>query len=75
MPYFKPGLVVKDFLIKKNQLQNIVILFLFKNGEVACIQKLHYGEGVMKKTFLIELLDIILTLSFVGFFRFLKRLL
>ncbi|CAD8109475.1 unnamed protein product [Paramecium sonneborni] len=75
MPYFKYGIQAIDFLIQKNQINNNVILFLLRNGDVACIQPLQYGEGVLKKTFIIELLDIILTLSFIGFFRYLKRLL
>ncbi|CAD8100531.1 unnamed protein product [Paramecium primaurelia] len=75
MPYFKYGIQAIDFLIQKNQINNNVILFLLKNGDVACIQPLQYGEGVLKKTFIIELLDIVLTLSFIGFFRYLKRLL
>ncbi|CAD8119158.1 unnamed protein product [Paramecium primaurelia] len=75
MPYFKYGVQAIDFHIQKNQINNNVILFLLKNGDVACIQPLQYGEGVLKKTFIIELLDIVLTLSFIGFFRYLKRLL
>ncbi|CAD8208042.1 unnamed protein product [Paramecium octaurelia] len=75
MPYFKYGVQAIDFHIQKNQINTNVILFLLKNGDVACIQPLQYGEGVLKKTFIIELLDIVLTLSFIGFFRYLKRLL
>ncbi|CAD8116454.1 unnamed protein product [Paramecium sonneborni] len=75
MPYFKYGIQAIDFLIQKNQINNNVILFLLRNGDVACIQPLQYGEGVLKKTFIIELLDIVLTLSFIGFFRYLKRIL
>lgn len=75
MPYFKSGLVMKDFMIKRNQLQHTVIIFLFKEGEVACIQKLNYGEGVLKKTVISEALDIALTLCYVGCLSHLKRLL
>ncbi|KAM3143347.1 hypothetical protein pb186bvf_004408 [Paramecium bursaria] len=74
MPFLEPNLIFKDFLVSKNSYNNIVVMFLFKGGDIACIQKLQYGEGVLKKTFLVELLDILLTLAFIGFFRFIKRI-
>jgi hypothetical protein len=46
---------------------------VFDGGEVAGIQILQYGEGVLNKTFIIELMDVVLTLAFIGFFRFVKR--
>lgn len=51
-----------------------MLVLIFDGGEVAGIQILQYGEGVLNKTFMIELMDIILTLAFIGFFRFIKRL-
>jgi hypothetical protein len=52
-----------------------VLVLIFDGGEVAGIQILQYGEGVLNKTFMIELMDIVLTLAFIGFFRFVKRVL
>ena len=54
-------------------LKNRVIVIIFTNGDVAALLKLHYGEGVLNKAFIIELIDVILTLAFIGFFKFLKR--